>query len=77
VDFAARPAHRSHAVRSRPGGNRWKIARSSVMRAARRIAFASMVGSIEQQAGPASLLSFACDRSDTLAFATLEPQLAR
>lgn len=42
-DFAARAAHRSHLVRSIPGGNRSRSARRSVISAARLTAFSSMV----------------------------------
>jgi hypothetical protein len=50
VPWRAR-SHRSHAVRSAPGGKRSQIARRRLMRAARRIASASMPVSVVQPAG--------------------------
>jgi len=56
--------HRSHACRSGPGGNRSHIARRSVMRAARRLAFSSTPPA--SYSLPAdSLLNFGCDRGET------------
>ena len=49
-DFAAHAAHRSHQVRSVPGGNRSRIARLSVFSAARLIARSSIRASFEQAA---------------------------
>ena len=48
--FAACAAHRSHLVRSGPGGNRSRIARRSVMRAACWILLGFTIGSIVQPA---------------------------
>jgi len=62
--FAACAAHRSHQVRSGPGGKRPQIARRRLIRAACRIVF-ERTGAASYSALRVSLLDFNCDRPGT------------